>query len=155
IVGLATGAFVGTNIDNGLVTTAQLAAAPPHRVRRIVAGQYTGFVVIVALAAAGAGILLELPLWAVGFLGVVPIALAVRGFIQLWRRRGRPSGPHEPIGGGWFTAAVITVGNGGDNLAVYIPLFRQAGPGWGTVAAVWMLVLDAALCAGAVVLGRH
>ncbi len=155
IVGLATGAFVGTNIDNGLVTTAQLATAPPHRVRRIVAGQYTGFVIIVALAAAGAAVLVELPLWAVGLLGLVPIGLGLRGLVVLWRHRGRPAEHRDPIGGGYFSAALITVGNGGDNLAVYIPLFRQAGPGWAALAAVWMLVLDVGLCALAVLLGRH
>lgn len=150
MVGLATGAFVGTTVDNGLVTTAQVAAAPPRRRRRVVAGQFAGFAAIVALAAGGSAVLLELPLWVLGLLGLVPVALAVREVVAVVRRGGRPPAPKDPVGSGWFTAAVVTLGSGGDNLAVYIPLFRQAGPAWGTLAAVWLLALDAGLCAVAV-----
>ncbi len=154
VIGLTTAAFASTNVDNGLATTAQLATAPPHRVRRIVSGQLTGFAFIVVLSAGGAAVLTAFPVWTVGLLGLVPIALGIRGFVALYRRRGDTSRP-EPVGGGFFAAALVTVGNGGDNLAVYIPLLRQGTPAAGTLAVAWLLALDVGLCGLAVVVGRH
>jgi cadmium resistance protein CadD (predicted permease) len=155
IVGLTSVAFATTNVDNALATTAQLATSPPQRVRRIVAGQWSGFLVIVGLSAGGAAVLAAFPVWTVGLLGVVPITLGVRGFVALRRHRGDAAGRPESVGSGFVAAALVTVGNGGDNLAVYIPLLRQAGPAAGTLAVVWLLALDVALCGLAVVLGRH
>ncbi len=155
IIGLTTAAFASTNVDNGLATTAQLATSPPHRVRRIVSGQLAGFALIVALSAGGAAVLTEFPVWAVGLLGLVPIALGIRGFVELHRRRRDGTPRPEPIGGGFFAAALVTVGNGGDNLAVYIPLLRQGSPLGGLLAVAWLLALDVGLCGLAVVVGRH
>jgi cadmium resistance protein CadD (predicted permease) len=154
VIGLTTAAFASTNVDNGLATTAQLATAPRRRVRRIVRGQLTGFAFIVALSAGGAAVLTAFPVWAVGLLGLVPIALAIRGFVALGRRRRDASQP-EPVGGGFFAAALITVGNGGDNLAVYIPLLRQGSPAAGVLAVAWLLALDVGLCGLAVIIGRR
>jgi cadmium resistance protein CadD (predicted permease) len=154
VIGLTAAAFASTNVDNGLATTAQLATAPPHRVRRIVSGQLTGFTFIVALSAGGAAVLTAFPVWAVGLLGLVPIALGIRGIVAL-RRHRHDAGRPEPVGGGFFAAALVTIGNGGDNLAVYIPLLRQGSPAAGGLAVAWLLALDVGLCGLAVVVGRH
>ena len=153
-IGVTTAAFASTNVDNGLATTAQLATAPPHRVRRIVSGQLTGFATIVVLSAGGAAVLTAFPLWTVGLLGLVPIALGVRGLVALRQRRSDAARPGA-IGGGFFAAAIVTISNGGDNLAVYIPLLRQGSPAAGALAVVWLLALDVGLCGLAVVVGRH
>jgi cadmium resistance protein CadD (predicted permease) len=130
-LGVAAAAFVGTNIDNTLVITALVAGAPPERAHRIAAGQVIGFVVLVAVAAAAAAVLFEFSARVVGLIGLVPLALGVRGLFEL-RTVGGRAGEQEKVvrravGRSLTAAALVTIGTGGDNLAVYIPLFRIGG----------------------------
>ena len=88
--GIAAVAFVGTNIDNALVTAALVAGSPPERARRIAAGQVVGFSAVVALAAAAAAVLFEFSPKVVGLLGLVPLALGLRGLLA-------PAAPRRPV----------------------------------------------------------
>jgi cadmium resistance protein CadD (predicted permease) len=138
---VAAAAFVGTNIDNGAVTMALVAGAPLERAHRIAAGQVIGFAILVAVSAAAAAALFEFSAAVVGLLGLVPLALGLRGLMLLARshrgaenegatRHARTRGlrPEERAVGRSLTAAtLITISAGGDNLAVYIPLFRVGG----------------------------
>jgi cadmium resistance protein CadD (predicted permease) len=157
-LGVAAAAFVGTNVDNCVVTMAMVAGAPLERAHRIAAGQVFGFALLVAVAAAAAALLFEFSAAAVGLLGLVPLAIGVRGLVTLrrphppdaadeapaagrrWGRR-RPGGPEQRAVGRSFTAAaLVTIAAGGDNLAVYIPLFRVGGAtNLGAVAAVFVI----------------
>ena len=156
---VAAAAFVGTNIDNCLVTTAMVAGAPVERAHRIAAGQVAGFALIVAAAAAAAVLLFEFSSAVVGLLGLVPLAIGLHG---LWGLRGgRAGGPGVPpvtgplpssrrragrgraldraVGRSFTAAALVTIAAGGDNLAVYIPLFRVGGlTNVGAIAAVFV-----------------
>jgi cadmium resistance protein CadD (predicted permease) len=173
---VAATAFVGTNIDNCVVTTAMVAASPVRRAHRIAAGQVAGFALVVAAAAAAALLLFEFSPAAVGLLGLVPLAIGLHG---LWGLRpgAHEGGPVDPTGGGverggrrrvrrssaadravgkgFTAAALVTIAAGGDNLAVYIPLFRVGG---GTNVAVVVGVFVAgeiALTAMVLWAGRH
>jgi cadmium resistance protein CadD (predicted permease) len=157
-LGVAAAAFVGTNVDNCVVTMAMVAGAPLERAHRIAAGQVFGFAVLVAVSAAAAAVLFEFSSAVVGLLGLVPLAIGVRGLIGLLRTRPTANvasadgsvaetSLQSPAGGGrrrWFrrrtsateeravgrsftAAALVTIAAGGDNLAVYIPLFRVGG----------------------------
>jgi cadmium resistance protein CadD (predicted permease) len=142
-LGVAAAAFIGTNIDNCLVTTAMVAGAPLERARRIAAGQVLGFVLLVAVSAAAAVALFEFSAAVVGLLGLVPLAIGVKGLVGLRRsavaaedrgsgsRSGRRSrstaATDRAVGRSLTAAALVTIGAGGDNLAVYIPLFRVGG----------------------------
>ncbi|MFZ0248789.1 MAG: cadmium resistance transporter [Acidimicrobiales bacterium] len=153
-LGVAAAAFVGTNVDNCVVTTAMVAGAPMERARRIAAGQVGGFVVLVVVAAAAAALLFEFSTAVVGLLGLVPLAIGLRGLVG-WargaeddgatparaRRQRRRRAPEERAVGRSFTAAaLVTIAAGGDNLAVYIPLFRVGGAtNLGAVAAVFVV----------------
>lgn len=130
--GVAAAAFVGTNIDNCVVTMALVAGAPVERAHRIAAGQVVGFAVLVATAAAAAAVLFEISPRVVGLLGLVPLAIGVHGLLGLRAARGGPADrqskvARRAVGRGFTAAALITMGAGGDNLAVYIPLFRDGG----------------------------
>ncbi len=83
--GVAAAAFVGTNVDNCVVTTALVAGAPVERAHRIAAGQVLGFCVLVAAAAGAAVLLLEFSTAVVGLLGLVPLSIGVRGIVGLRR----------------------------------------------------------------------
>jgi cadmium resistance protein CadD (predicted permease) len=138
-LGVAAAAFVGTNVDNTVVAMAMVAGAPARAARRIALGQVFGFVVLVAVAVAGAALLFEFSTAVVGLLGLVPLAIGVRGLVLLAlhpdgdaadgskprRRRFRPE--QRAVGRGFTAAALVTIAAGGDNLAVYIPLFRVGG----------------------------
>jgi cadmium resistance protein CadD (predicted permease) len=141
-LGVAAAAFVGTNIDNGVVTMALVAGAPLERAHRIAAGQVIGFAILVAVAAAAAALLFEFSAAVVGLLGLVPLALGVRGLVGLARspaggedegepgrrRRRRPLRLEQrAVGRSLTAAALVTISAGGDNLAVYIPLFHVGG----------------------------
>jgi cadmium resistance protein CadD (predicted permease) len=147
--GVAAVAFVGTNIDNCVVTMTMVAGAPLDRAHRIAAGQVAGFAVLVAVAAAAAAVLFEFSAGVVGLLGLVPLAIGLRGLLGLWRKRsgsepdpaatgatgqGRrrrrkraPTAADRAVGRSFTAGALVTIGAGGDNLASYIPLFRVGG----------------------------
>jgi cadmium resistance protein CadD (predicted permease) len=125
-VGVAAAAFVGTNTDNALVTLAMVAAAPPERARRVATGQILGFVALVIASGATAIALFEISPRVVGLLGLVPLTLGLRGLLMM-RRHEQRDVTKRAVGAGIISAALVTIGAGGDNLAVYIPLFRLAG----------------------------
>jgi cadmium resistance protein CadD (predicted permease) len=171
-LGVAAAAFVGTNIDNCVVTMAMVAGAPLQRAHRIAAGQVVGFVIVAAVAAAAAAALYEFSPAVVGLLGLVPLAIGVSGLLGLARRRvdADPAPEATPtrrvrrwrrrpedraVGRSLTAAALVTVAASGDNLAVYIPLFRVGGAAnLGAIAAVFVvgeLVVTWLVLAG----GRH
>ena len=117
--------FAVTNIDD-LVVLAVFFGQGGSRAR-VVAGQYLGFLALVAvsvLGALGAGLL---PDRVIPFLGLVPVLLGLRAAWQLWRHRGDDDDDVRP-GGGVLQVAAVTFANGGDNIGVYVPVFTVAGP---------------------------
>jgi cadmium resistance protein CadD (predicted permease) len=89
VLGLAAGAFAGTNVDNAVVTVAMVATARPERAKRIVAGQVVGFVMFVLSAIGMALLLFEIPARIIGLFGLVPMALGIRGLIGLRHAENR------------------------------------------------------------------
>ncbi len=152
---VAAGAFIGTNIDNGLVATAMVAAAPPERARRIAEGQVAGFVVLVAVAAATAIALFEVPNRVIGLLGLIPLALGVRGLIALRHPDRHERTARRAVGRGFMAASLVTIGAGGDNLAVYIPLFRVADAAALIATALVFVIGEALLTVLILRAGRH
>ena len=95
---------------------------------------------VVAVAAAAAVLLFEFSAAAVGLLGFVPLAIGLHGLAVLRHRlprqstddelAGRRAGarpPSVPWGAVSRPRPLVTIAAGGDNLAVYIPLFREGG----------------------------
>ena len=66
---------------------AMVAGAPLERARRIAIGQVVGFALLVVVAAAAAALLFEFSTAVVGLLGLVPLAIGVRGLVLLARHR--------------------------------------------------------------------
>ena len=98
-LGVAAAAFVGTNVDNSVVTMAMVAGAPLPRAHRIAAGQVVGFAVLVAgrprLRPPSST---SSPPAVVGLLGLVPLAIGVHGLLSAGpaRGRGRRRAPTAP-----------------------------------------------------------
>lgn len=155
----AAAAFVATDIDDIVVLSVLFGIARSGgelRDRQIVAGQYLGIAALVAV-----GVVLSLGLLfvseeLVGLLGLIPIALGVRGLLAL---RGRDEDddppPALPAGAGTLGVAGITIANGGDNLAVYVPYFASVEPAELIVVVLVFAVLVGVWCLVGRVLGTH
>ncbi|MFE9960257.1 cadmium resistance transporter [Micromonospora sp. NPDC005299] len=149
----AAGVFAATNIDDIVVLTVFFVAARGTgrpRPWQIVAGQYAGIGALVGVAVVVAAGLLVVPDPWTGLLGLLPTALGLRALLA---RRGDDEPP--AVVGSLLGVAGVTVANGADNIAVYVPVFRSLDPATGLV---WLLVfaaLVAVWCAAAALLGNH
>lgn len=124
--------FVATNIDD-IVLLAVLFANLRLSRRAIVAGQLAGIALLTLASAAVAWAALALPVGALRALGLVPLAMGLVGFVQLWRGAddddelagldGTRSNAAEISQG--LGVTLLTVANGADNVAVYVPVFAQ------------------------------
>ncbi|MFG1834315.1 cadmium resistance transporter [Micromonospora chersina] len=148
----AAGVFAATNIDDIVVLTVFFVAARGTgrpRSWQIVAGQYAGIGALVAVAVVVAAGLLVVPDPWTGLLGLLPVALGVRALLA------RDDDQPPAVVGTLLGVAGVTVANGADNIAVYVPVFRSLDPAAGLV---WLLVfaaLVAVWCAVAAALGSH
>jgi cadmium resistance protein CadD (predicted permease) len=118
-------AFLVTDIDDLFVLVAFFAEAA-IRPRNVVVGQY-----------AGIAFRLVVPGQVIGLLGFLPLALGIREAVELARTRreeakaedaSAPEAPSVARRPGILGVAMVTVANGGDNIAVYAPLFASSTP---------------------------
>ncbi|WP_088892887.1 cadmium resistance transporter [Leptolyngbya ohadii] len=145
-------AFAATNIDDIVMLTLFFAqaddAAPTNqksnqlRPRQIVLGQYLGFLVLIAASIPGfvGGMIIPDP-W-IGLLGFLPIAIGIQQLIRPESEedeiqlvsdvtrsvnknslRAKLSQIFHP---NTLQVAAVTIANGGDNIATYVPLFASS-----------------------------
>ena len=110
-------AYISTNIDDIFVIMILLAQATKGTKSKLIAGHFLGVGLITVVSMLGAFGLQNLPLHYVGILGLVPIALGIKAWFN------RDDEEVEAKAVGLLSMAMITVGNGADNVGVYIPLF--------------------------------
>jgi cadmium resistance protein CadD (predicted permease) len=120
VVLVASFAFLGTMFDNFFAFAAQLVVTEPTRFRRVGWAHALAIATIVVLASGLGSLLAPIPLRWIGLLCVAPFAFAWHS----WRHR---STAREQFRRGSVTTFALTMGLGGDNLAVWIPLFRANG----------------------------
>lgn len=155
VVVLAIGAFVSTNLDDIFVLMAFFAERK-YRTWQVVVGQFLGIAALFALGLLGSRAVQLVPTHLVHWLGLLPIAIGVKAL--LFDRKNEEWG-EEPS---WAhhvsrVAAVtlVTVSNGGDNIAVYVPLFaHHSGPDLALFGVVFV-VCTAVWCGLALALTRH
>ena len=153
VVAEAAALFAVTNIDDIVVLSLFFAqgAGQHGSATRIVAGQYLGFIAILAIAmAAGLGATF-LPEGVIPYLGLIPLALGLKAAWRVWRDHQRGDVAAETRGnrGGPRVVEVagVTLANGGDNLGVYVPVFAAVGASGMIVYATVFLILVGAWCA--------
>lgn len=110
-------AYISTNIDDIFVVMILLAQAAKGKKGQLVAGHFLGVCILTIVSMLGAFGLQNLPLRYVGILGLVPIGLGIKAWFN------RDDEEMEAKAVGLLSMAMITVGNGADNIGVYIPLF--------------------------------
>ncbi|NRQ51733.1 cadmium resistance transporter [Aeromicrobium stalagmiti] len=145
----AVGLFVATNLDDIVVLTVLFGASARGGARgwSIVAGQYLGFIVLVILSAVAAlGLTIVSDSW-VGLLGLVPMAIGVLALVRTIRNTSE-GGEDQTVlnAGGILGVAGITFANGGDNIAIYTPVFRTMSMLQATTTIVVFLIMVALWC---------
>lgn len=163
----AAGAFVGTNIDDFAVLLLLVLGQPIDRMRgwQLVAGQYLGFAGLLVISGLGAAGLHTVPVRWVGLLALVPLGMgawAIASNVRARNVRARnftaPPGDANSaplLVSGVLGVAALTVANGGDNVAVYILLFRQSGAADLVVTGLVFLVLLGVWCVAALLIGHR
>jgi len=127
LVAVSAAAFVSTNIDNLLMLSALLAMSAVRPLPIVTGFLLTTVIVIgAALLIARLGDLVDTRY--VGLLGLIPIALGLRGLLTLMRKKARPATTQDVRPGMWRTAAVI-LPLSGDSVAVCVDLCRNRPTG--------------------------
>lgn len=149
-IAAAIGLFAATNIDDIVVLTVLFLASTRGALPgwKVVAGQYLGFIALVAISVVAAAGLTIVPDEWVGFLGLIPLAIGVYGLIRTLRRRGDDDDDDEGAirAGGLLGVAGITIANGADNISLYTPVFRTNPIPDTIITIVVFLVLVAVWC---------
>jgi cadmium resistance protein CadD (predicted permease) len=120
---LAFATFIITNIDDLLILSVYFASNQ-YKVRNIIAGQYLGIVTLIAVSLLG---IIASQLFAahwVSLLGLLPVFLGVKDLLQ--RNQDDEAAPEKVKSSfEFFSVALVTIANGGDNIGVYAPLFAN------------------------------
>jgi cadmium resistance protein CadD (predicted permease) len=149
---LIAGSFVATNVDTLAITTGLFSAAHADDVQKIAVGQALGFAAILGASLGLAATLAHIPTRWFALFGLVPLTLGMRG---LWQLRDAPTTDASPPPRLTMAAvAAVIASSGGDNVAVYVPLYRAIGSS-AAIATFLFIVLDLVLCGVAWQIGRH
>ncbi len=160
-------AFAATNIDDMVILMLLFAQVnTTFRRRHIVIGQYLGFIglIIASLPGFFGGLIVPRP-W-IGLLGFVPIAIGISNLIA----QNKDDAEVQFVSGSErsknqifvsflnpqiYNVAAVTFANGGDNIAIYVPLFARSN--WISLAVILavFLVLVAVWCYVAQLLTRQ
>jgi cadmium resistance protein CadD (predicted permease) len=124
VVGLAVVMFASTNIDDVFVLLS-FFADQTFRAHQIVVGQYLGIGVLVLGSIMASLISLVLAPAHVGLLGILPVLIGLKKLVDL-QRAGSDAQMGKQGNAGLCNAlsvAAVTIGNGGDNIGIYTPVF--------------------------------
>lgn len=157
-IAAAIGLFAATNIDDIVVLTVLFLASTRGALPgwKVVAGQYLGFIALVAISVIAAAGLTIVPDEWVGFLGLIPLAIGIYGLIRTLRHRGDDDDDESAISaGGLLGVAGITIANGADNISLYTPVFRTNPVPDTIVTLIVFLVLVAVWCVVARFVGTN
>jgi cadmium resistance protein CadD (predicted permease) len=116
IIALALAAFISTNVDDLFLLMLWFLKRTSLRI--VLLGQAAGFTALVLASVLGYLGTMALAQSAVRWLGLLPIAIGIKQLLSADQDDDRPADS-------WWTVATLTVANGGDSVAVYIPLFSR------------------------------
>lgn len=140
--------FAVTNIDDLVLLTLFFAGRVP--MSRVVAGQYLGFSLIVALSLTGSWAAVSIPSAWFRVLGVLPLVVGIKQLLQMRRVQWKSATRDVGV----FSIAFVTLANGGDNIGVYVPFFAMHHTRIGAILWVYAVLL-VLWCAAGKWLGNH
>jgi cadmium resistance protein CadD (predicted permease) len=145
-------AFAATNLDDIFVLTF-FFAQKNLQIWRVVLGQYLGIAGLILVSLVGFFASLLIPYKWIGLLGLIPIGIGIRKLLAL------QEGQKEKIVvrrvESSLTVAAITFANGGDNIAIYTPLFASSTWATLTITLITFSVMIALWCVAGYAIGNH
>ncbi len=158
VVLTAAALFAATNIDDIVVLTVlsiSASATGQPRPWHVWAGQYLGFGVLIGASLAAAAGLALVPLHWLWLLGLLPLGLGLYKLAVAIRahRAGQQASPAAVTG--LIGVMGLTIVNGGDNLSVYIPVFRTSSAAEIAVIIAVFLVGVALYCQASKLFAGH
>ncbi len=152
-IGLAAIAFALTNIDDLLILSFYFANDSVSK-KSVVLGQYVGVfsLVIISLSGFVIGKFID-PHW-LRFLGFIPVVMGIKQLIALARSK---EGDDTEIKSGkdFWSVALVTMANGGDNIGVYTPLLAKLNFDFLIVYLIVFAIMIAIWCVFAFYLVKH
>lgn len=144
--------FAATNIDDIFILTFFLAQKN-LRGWHVVLGQYLGIAALVAISLVGFLARFIVPDTWISLLGLVPIFIGLKKLIDL--RRGNDDDHSQQQAGSVLTVSAITFANGGDNIAIYVPLFANSDSSTLVLTLFTFAVMIAIWCVAGYSIGNH
>jgi len=150
---LAVAAFTSANLDDIFLLTAWLGD-PRLRRWQVYAGQFLGFGVLAIGSALCAVLAIRISGHYLAMLGIVPILLGIRRLWMSWRGGPEEHAP-ENHASKILTVAAVTIVNGADDFAVFVPLLARAGKLALPLIMIVFFIMTALWCAVATMLVSH
>jgi cadmium resistance protein CadD (predicted permease) len=154
----AIGIWVGTSIEDLVVLTTlflSFRATGHPRPWQIVAGWYTGIACLVAISSTVALGLIFVPEKWVGLLGFIPLSIGIYKLAETIRSRKKISKVKQVMATRVVAIAALAISCGGDNVSVYVPVFRTVGPAQSAEMVAVFAACLAVWCTVASLLGSH
>jgi cadmium resistance transport/sequestration family protein len=145
-------AFAATNLDDIFVLTF-FFAQKNLQIWRVVLGQYLGIAGLILVSLAGFFASLLIPYKWIGLLGLIPIGIGIRKLLALQEEQKEKIGVRRVESS--LTVAAITFANGGDNIAIYTPLFASSSWATLTITLITFSVMIALWCVAGYAIGNH
>jgi cadmium resistance protein CadD (predicted permease) len=132
LLGVGVLSFISTNLDD-LLLLLILFSTPRLKKNEVILGQFIGMGFLIALSSLSSylGTVIFPHEW-LRYLGIMPIAMGAKKLICLWFTKKNKSNHHSldiksniRFKSQFVSVALITLVNGGDNVAVYIPIFAS------------------------------
>jgi cadmium resistance protein CadD (predicted permease) len=121
-------AFAATDIDD-LFLLMIFYSSQSFPASQVTLGQFIGIGALVAISVLGSLITLVIPIYVIGLLGLVPIAIGIKNLIDFRNSDRIPFMQTVPKKNNsyltFLSVAAVTISNGGDNIGVYVPLFSK------------------------------
>jgi len=145
-------AFAATNLDDIFVLTF-FFAQKNLQIWRVVLGQYLGIAGLILVSLVGFFASLLIPYKWIGLLGLIPIGIGIRKLLAL--KEGQKEKIVVRRVESSLTVAAITFANGGDNIAIYTPLFASSTWATLTITLITFSVMIALWCVAGCAIGNH
>ncbi len=154
LIAIGVVAFAATNVDD-IFLLMMFFSSPNIVASNVVAGQYAGIGLLMAISVLGSLITLVVPTNFITLLGFGPIAIGIKKLYERFRHGQSDEIPVRLLnrnGRATFLSvskvAAVTFADGSDNIGVYIPLFASHGAGVEIITLVAIvMVITGVWCA--------
>ena len=127
-------AFTATNIGD-LFVLVMFFSNPSFSTKQVVTGQYIGVSSLIAISAVSYFAAFIVPSAWIRLMGVFPIIIGIKNLVKRKPRKSPITYNMKPIGEpkivrhpghNILSVAIVSFADGGDNIAVYVPLFASS-----------------------------